>query len=509
MHTMSGALPPSDLLGDHKAAEAALPFDPQDWDGFRALAHRMVEDMLWNLKTVRDRPVWQAVPEKVRDRLSVSVPKEGVGVEEAYEEFKRDVLPYPVGNTHPRFWGWVIGSGTPLGVMAEMLAATMNPNVSGLQGSPRYVETQVLGWLRGMLGYPEKGVGEGSGLLVSGGSMANLVALTVALQAKAGFDVGRLGLAQAPRRPVLYASDQTHFSIAKSVRMLGLGLDALRIIPVDADYRIDMDALEAAIRADRAAGLHPFCIVGTAGTVNTGAFDPLETLAGLAAREDLWLHVDGAFGAFSALVPELAPLNAGMSRADSLACDPHKWMVVPIEAGAVLFRNGDAHRTAFAIGDAGYVSHVPGGIGKDSIEFAEQGPQLTRGFRALKLWLSLKAYGSGAYADLVRMNVAQARHLAELVRTNPELELLAPVPLNVVNYRYVSPDLSHEALNGINELILVALQEQGIAAPSHTRLKGRFSLRVCITNHRTRMEDLDLLIRETIRLGRDYAVSSR
>lgn len=504
MHTISETPDLSGPLGDPQAPDLELPFDPQDWDGFRALAHRMVEDMLWNLRTVRDRPVWQAVPDEVQGRLRTALPREGIGVEEAYREFKRDVLPYPVGNTHPRFWGWVLGSGTPLGVMAEMLAATMNPNVSGLQGSPRYVETQALEWLRSMLGYPEGG----SGLLVSGGSMANLIGLTVALKAKAGFDVGRLGLTQAPKRPVLYASDQAHFSIAKSVRMLGLGTDALRVVPVDGNYRIDTEALEAAIRSDRASGLHPFCVVGAAGTVNTGAFDPLETLADIAAREDMWFHVDGAFGAFSALVPELGPLNSGMERADSLATDPHKWMVVPIEMGAVMFRDADAHRDAFAVGEASYVSQVPGGIGKDSVEFAERGPQLTRGFRALKLWLSLKAYGSEAYADLVRMNVAQAQYLSGLVEDNAELELLAPAPLNVVNYRYTTPRLAPAALDTINERILVTLHEDGIAAPSHTTLGGRFSIRVCITNHRTRTDDLDLLTRETIRLGRDYARSS-
>ncbi len=241
-------------------------------------------------------------------------------------------------------------------------------------------------------------------------------------------------------------------------------------------------------------------VVGNAGTVNTGAFDDLEALAELARREELWFHVDGAFGAFAALDAELAPLTRGMERADSLAFDLHKWLLVPIEAGAVLVRDVGAHRAAFAVG-GDYVGQMPGGIGRDSTYFAERGPQLTRGFKALKVWFSLKAHGAAAYADLVRRNVAQARHLASRVRTTAGLQLMAPVPLNVVNYRYTVPGWSDERLDALNRDLVVRLQEDGIAAPSHTRLNGRFTIRACITNHRTRDEDLDLLVQETVRLG--------
>jgi len=381
--------------------------------------------------------------------------------------------------------------------MAELLAATMNANVSGLRGSPALVEEQVVRWLVEMLGYPS----ETGGVLLSGASMANLVGLTAGVQARAGFDVRRAGWWGAGRRPVLYASTESHFSIEKAVRTLGLGTDSLRRIPVDGSYRIDLRALDGAIAGDRAAGLHPIAVIGNAGTVNVGAFDDLDALADIAQRERMWFHVDGAFGSFAVLDPDVAGLARGMARADSLAFDLHKWMVVPIEAGAVLIRDPEAHRAAFAVSGS-YVSDMPGGIGHDATTFAERGPQLTRGFRALKVWLSLKAHGVSAYRALVRENVAQARYLAERVRDAPELELLGPVPLNVVNFRFRPEALDAEALNVLNRDLVVRLQESGVAAPSHTVLDGRFSIRVCITNHRTTRSDLDLLVDATLAEGR-------
>lgn len=486
-------------IADNANPRIPLPdsaLDPPDWDAMRALGRRMVDDMFAHLEALRQQPVWRPVPQEVVRRLSGPLPWEGIGATAAYEEFLRDVFPYPVGNTHPRFWGWVLGSGTPLGVLAELLAAAMNPNVSGLRGSHVYVERQVMAWLVELLGYPAGA----SGLLVSGGSMANLVGLAAGTAARAGFDVARKGWTASPRPPVVYASGETHFSVEKAVRTLGLGTDRLRKIPVDAEYRIDLTALADAIERDRRDGLQPLAVVGNAGTVNTGAFDDLDGLARLAEREGLWFHVDGAFGAFAVLDPEVAALAHGMERADSLAFDLHKWLIVPVEAGAVLVRDPAAHRAAFRTG-GDYVSQLPGGIGRDATEFAELGPQLTRGFRALKVWLSLKAHGADAYAGLVRRNVAQARHLAKRVAAQPALELMAPVPLNVVNYRYNAGGMQDERLDALNRDLLVRLHEDGIAAPSHTRLGGRFCLRVCITNHRTRYEDLDLLLRETVRLG--------
>ncbi len=472
--------------------------DPQDWQEFRRLAHRMVDDALTYLETVRDRPAWQPVPEAVRHALGQPLPAEPQGAEAAYADFLEQVLPYPLGNIHPRFWGWVIGTGSPLSTMAEMLAAAMNPNVAGPEQGANYVEAQVLDWCKEMLGYPA----DAGGLLVDGGSMANVLGLAVARNARAEFDLRHDGLCAAPRPMVLYASREVHSSVQKAVELLGLGSQALRLLPVNADFEIDVDALEAAIAADRAAGAHPFCVVGNAGTVNTGAFDDLPRLADLCAREGLWFHVDGAFGALAALAPALRPLVRGMERADSLAFDLHKWLYMPYEAGCILVRSEEEHRRAFTL-SASYLAHGTGrGLASGATWWTEYGPQLSRGFRALKVWLSIKAHGIDTFRRLIQQNVDQARYLAALVDAEPELERLAPVPLNIVCFRYQAPGLDDAALNALNADLLADIQEQGIAVPSNVVVRGRAGLRVAITNHRSRRPDFELLVREAVRLGR-------
>jgi len=409
------------------------------------------------------------------------------------------VLPHPMGNIHPRFWGWVIGTGTPFGMLAEMLAAGMNPNLGGGNHVANYVEAQVLDWCKEMLGFPAGA----SGLLVSGGSMANLVGLTVARNAKAEFDLRREGLCAAPRKMVLYGSAETHSSVHKSVEMLGLGSDAYRHIPVDAEFQIDLPALEAAIAADRAAGHYPFCVVGSAGTVNTGAFDDLEALVDICRREGMWFHVDGAFGALAALSPALSGLVAGMERADSIAFDLHKWLYMPIEVGCTLVRREEDHRRAFSL-TPDYLAHGgERGLASGAHWFSDYGIQLSRGFRALKVWLSIKEHGIRKYGRLIQQNVDQARYLADLVDAAPQLERLAPAPLNIVCFRYRVDSLDETALNELNQELLIRLHESGAAVPSYTTLNGSYALRVAITNHRSRREDFEILVREVIRLGEE------
>jgi len=478
---------------------AELTLDPADWEALRALGHRMVDDMLDYQRTLRERPAWQAVPADVRGRLRAPVPRRGEPAEAVYERFRRDVLPYPPGNAHPRFWGWVIGTGTPLGMLAEMLAAGMNPQLSGLQGAPRLVEEEVIRWLAELMGLPPTA----SGLLLSGGSMANFVALAVARHARAGFDVREDGLRAGPQL-TLYASEETHSSVRKAMEVQGLGNQAWRRIPTDRDFRINLRSLRAALRADRASGLRPFCIVGNAGTVNTGAFDDLDALAKLAREEGLWFHVDGAFGALAAWHPALAPLTRGMEHADSIAFDLHKWGYLPFEAGCVLVRDGDQQRAAFSATPE-YLKPTGRGPAGDGFPFADLGLQLSRGFRALKVWMALRTHGTDTIGALVLQNVEQARYAAARVEAEPDLELLAPVPLNIVCFRYAPSGLDEQARNRVNGDILRALQERGIAIPSHTELDGRFALRIAITNHRSRLEDFDHLIESVLRLGREFA----
>jgi glutamate/tyrosine decarboxylase-like PLP-dependent enzyme len=473
----------------------------------RTLGHRMVDDLVAALQGVRERPVWQTVPERSRAFLRQPLPLEPRDPEAVYEDVRTHVMPYPTGNLHPRFWGWVMGTGSPMAMFAEMLASGLNWNVGGFDDAASLVEDQVLSWCKEVMGFPA----EASGLFVSGGSMANFVGLAVGRDARAGADVRRRGIGSLAQPAVLYASRETHSSVVKAAELLGLGTEAVRLVPVDAQYRIDLGALEAQVAADRAGGFHPFAVVGNAGTVNTGAIDDLDALADLAARERMWFHVDGAFGALARLHPDLAPLVSGLPRADSVAFDLHKWGYLPVEAGCVLVRDAHAHHDAFAVKTAAYLKPVHGGPSARLAKFSDLGVQLSRGFRALKAWMSIQEHGVLKLGRIVRQNVEQARYLAGLVRATPELELAAPVPLNIVCFRHRGrPGFTADERDELNRELLVRLQESGEAVPSGTVLDGRFAIRVAITNHRSRRPDFDLLVRASLRAAesvlRDRAV---
>jgi glutamate/tyrosine decarboxylase-like PLP-dependent enzyme len=480
--------------------------DPRDWEKARALGHRMVDDMFDHLRTQRERPAWRRMPEEAKARFAKPLPREPAQLDEVYAEFLEEIFPYLVGNTHPRFWGWVIGTGTAGGALSDFLASALNTNTGGLDNhSANHVERQVLSWIKEMLGYPASA----SGLLTSGCSAANLIGLAVARNAMAGFDLRREGLGASPKRMTLYASQESHSSIQKAVELLGLGADSLRLVPANGRFQIDVEALGRAIAADRKNGDAPFCAVGAAGTTSTGAVDDLDALARLCQSEGLWLHVDGAFGAWAALVPDTRRLVAGMERADSLALDLHKWMCMPYDIGCVLVRRESDHRAAFAL-TPDYLAHGQGGLGLtggDLPWFSEYGFELSRGFRALRAWMSLKEHGARKYARLIAQNLAQARHLAGLVEAAPELELSAPVVLNVVCFRYVKSGLDGPALDRLNKKIEVELQERGLAVVSTTTVGGRLALHAALCNHRSRREDFDFLIREVIRLGKEFTES--
>ena len=482
---------------DSEVMEESL--DPQDWTIMKVLGRRMVDDIMEYLETVRDRPVWQPIPESVKSHLDQPLPAKPEGPEKVYGDFLENVLPHPMGNIHPRFWGWVIGTGTPLGALAEMLAATLNPNTGGAEHVANYVENQVIEWCKQMMGFPS----EASGLLVSGGSMANLVGLTVARNTKAEFDLRAKGLAGAPRKMTLYGSTEMHSSLQKAVELLGLGNEALRKIPVNENYEIDIAALQKSISTDRSEGNFPFCIIGNAGTVNTGAFDDLAALADICKDEDMWFHVDGAFGALAILSPELQKLTIGMEAADSLAFDLHKWMYMPYEVGCALVRSEENHRRTFSLTPEYLVHGGNRGLLAGSRWPSDYGIELSRGFKALKVWMSIKEHGIDKYARLIYQNVRQARYLAALVDENPALERLAPAPLNIVCFRFKTDENDDESLNRLNQEILIQLHEKGVAAPSYTTLGGRYAIRTAITNHRSKRSDFDLLVKEVTRLGRE------
>lgn len=478
--------------------------DPASWEEFSAHSHAVLGELLEWLRTIRERPAWQPVPETVRKALRGPLPSEGVGLEASWEALRASVLPYPWGNIHPRFWGWVVGTGSPSGVLAELATAVMNTNAGGGHQAAPYVEEQVVDWCKTMVGFPP----ESSGVLCTGGSVANLVALAAARDA-GDTRITEEGVGVVAGGPVFYASSQTHNSVDKAVRLLGMGQRALRSIPVDPEYRIDMALLVRAIAEDRAAGRRPFCVVGNAGTVNTGAIDDLTALADLCKKEGLWFHVDGAFGALAALSGQLRPLVAGMDRADSIAFDLHKWLYMPYDVGCVLVRDREAHRRPF-VTHASYLSREARGAAPNDHDPGSLGPELSREFRGLKVWMLLQEHGIDKYARLIEQNVAQARYLAGNVHRHPELELMAPVPLNIVCLRYVGAAAptkmrSGEELDTINREILMRIQERGIAVPSGTVLNGRFAIRVSITNHRSRREDFDALIAAMVEIGAEVA----
>jgi aromatic-L-amino-acid/L-tryptophan decarboxylase len=476
-----------------------ITLDPDDWEEIRRVFHAAADQGLAHTRDVRERPVWHPTPEAVQKLFRECLPRDGQPIRAVLARFEEAVLPFGTGNTHPRFWGWVHGSGNVAGVLGEMLAAFMNCNAGGRDHIATYVERQVVEWSKEMFAFPSTA----SGILTSGTSMATLIALAVARDAKADADVQKRGMVAAGAL-VGYASAEAHRSIAKSFDLLGLGSDALRLVPVDEDYGIRVDRLAEMVEADCAGGRLPFLVAASAGTANTGAIDNLGRLVSLCRANHLWLHVDAAFGGLAILTPEFQPQLAPIAEADSIAFDFHKWLHVPYDAGCVLVRDATAHRRAFAA-RPDYLAGQAQGLAGGEPWFCDFGPELSRGFRALKVWFTLKTHGINRFAELIARNCAQARHLGALVERNSELELLAKVSLNIVCFRFVTDGLTETALDALNSRIVVELQTRGIAVTSSTRIAGKMAIRAAITNHRTTTHDLDVLIAESLRLGKAAA----
>jgi glutamate/tyrosine decarboxylase-like PLP-dependent enzyme len=454
----------------------------------------MLDDMLSYMQGIREYPVWQTIPDEVRARFAADLSPQPVSLADVHQQFMTSILPFAARNAHPGFLGWVQGGGTAVGMLAEMLAAGLNANVGGRDQIPLEVEKQVARWVCKLFGFPPTA----SGLFVTGTSMANLLAVLAARADGLGTDVRRRGVARCAERLTGYASTAVHGSMARAFDFCGLGSEALRLIPVDSRQRMDLAALEQAICADREEGLTPFLVVGTAGTVDTGAIDDLTGIAQLCAGQQLWFHVDGAYGALTMLVPELASRLQGIERADSLAFDFHKWAQVPYDAGFILIREASLQEQAFS-SSCSYLMREQRGMAAGSPWPCDLGIDLSRGFRALKTWATLNVYGTDTIGVAIRHSCELAQYLQNRILGEPELELMAPVELNVVCFRYRFPNLSDQ----LNREIVTQLQEAGAVAPSTTTIAGRVSIRAAMVNHRTTRTEMDTLVDATLTAGRN------
>ena len=468
-----------------------------DPEAVRRLGYRAADLVADHRAGLLERPVFG----KVGDAAAVfdePLPEEGEPLEAVLDAVRDRVLAHPFGNSHPRFFAFINATADPVGTVADYLASAMNSNCWGGDHASIHVERRVVAWLAEILGLPASA----EGLLTSGGSMANFTALATARRARAP-GVREDGFAGTPPL-VVYVSDEVHNCVDKAVDLLGIGWKQLRKVPTDDRFRIRVDLLKQAIAADRKAGLNPAIVVGNAGTVNTGAIDPLDELADLCAGEDLWFHVDGAYGAMASISPKLKPLFAGLERADSVAADPHKWLYVPYEAGATLVREPGRMAEAFRR-SAPYLVHDLDSPVLGPVLFNERGPELSRGFKALKVWVGLKHHGRKGYAAAVEHDVAMARYLADAVAGREDFELLAEPVLSIVGFRYrpTGGALAEADLDRLNRHIVNRLVGSGAFFLAPTILKDRTAMRAAIVNFRTREDDLRTLLDEAARAGRE------
>jgi glutamate/tyrosine decarboxylase-like PLP-dependent enzyme len=425
----------------------------------------------------------------VRNLLSEPLPTEPATVTDALRIVRDVVYPLSRHNGHPRFFGYVASPGSAAAIMGDLLAAGLNANVTSWRWAPAaaQIEHVVVDWLKSMIGCDSRA----AGVLVSGGSMANLSALAVA-RTRADPDIGRFG---AGRRGSLqvYTSSETHFSIEKAARLLGIGSENVQAIPTDTSLRMDLAELDRRIDRDRRAGRNPMCIVANAGTVNTGVVDPLDEIANIAERHQVWLHVDGTYGALAALAPSTKHLFKGIERADSVALDPHKWLYTSLGCGCVLYRNPQSAIDTFAH-RAEYTRPV-GLVRDEAFAFWDLSPELSRPFRALSVWLQIKLWGTRDLASAIESNIACARHFGSLVQKSQDFELLAPVSLSIFCFRYRPAGYTGD-LNALNERILINLQRAGSSYLSNALLGGKFALRGCVLNYRTTVQDMDVLLED-------------
>ncbi|GAC1383863.1 MAG: aspartate aminotransferase family protein [Ginsengibacter sp.] len=488
---------------DYKSIlQKEITLDPENWEAHKALAHQMVDDMYDYLSKVDEQKAWMKTPSSTIDKLTEDLQSNGESLTNIYQEFKANILPYRKGNIHPRYFSWVEGTGTITGVLADMLASTMNSNNAIGDHSAMYVERQVLNWCKEIVGYPK----DASGVLVSGGSIANVTGLVVARNNFMEGIIKKSGLVNFGKQLIVYCSEETHNCIFKAVETIGIGSLFLRKIAVNANFEIDIEVLGSAIREDRESGLLPFCIVGNAGTVNTGAIDPLEKLANICKEEGMWFHVDGAIGAVVNLVPEYAEKMKGLQMADSIAFDLHKWMYINYEAGCILIKDQVANKNAF-IQEAKYLAKHERGLASGPETYSNYGLDLSKSFKSLKIWMNIREHGIDKYRNCIRQNIALAFYMESVISMEENLEMLTPVTLNIVCYRYNPGGLNIDQLNNLNQELLMRMQESGIAAPSYTVVHHQYAIRLSITNHRTKVSDIDSVIEASKELGASLSQS--
>lgn len=481
-----------------------LEMSPQE---FRDLGALVVDRIAGFLESLASRPVTPAEsPAVVRQALGShrTLPQQGANPAQLLHQAADLLFDHSLFNGHPRFWGYITSSAAPIGALGEMLAAAVNPNVGAWLLSPMAseVEGQTVRWIAEMLSYPV----ECGGLFVSGGNMANFVCFLAARQAKAGFDVRARGMNGTRLR--VYCSKETHTWIQKAADITGMGTEAIRWIPLDGKMRIDVTELRVQIRKDIDAGDRPAMVVGNAGSVSTGAVDPLPELAALCREFDLWFHVDGAYGGLAAVLPDAPAAFAGLREADSVAVDPHKWLYAPLEAGCALVRDPEKLRAAFAYHPVYY--H----FGVEATNYFDLGPQNSRGFRALKVWLALQQVGREGYEQMISDDIRLARALFERISQHAELEPLTR-SLSITTFRFVPADLDSadpnaaDYLDRLNLELLTRLQSSGEVYLSNAVIHGKFALRACIVNFRTSLADIDALPPIVVRMGKDLDLALR
>lgn len=468
---------------------------------FRSLGHDIVDRIAGLLASIREHPVTPAEsPEEVREALAASrsLPEAGKDPDTLLRNAADLLFAHSLFNGHPRFYGYITSSAAPMGILADLLAAAVNANVGAWKLAPiaTEIEVQVVRWLAEFIGYPT----DCGGLLLSGGNMANLTCFLAARAAKAGWDVRKRGVGGGPGLCV-YASEETHTWIQKAADLAGLGTEAIHWI--DARQLMDLEALEVRYRQDMEEGYQPFLVVGSAGTVSTGAVDPLPELAAFCEEHKLWLHVDGAYGAFAAAVPGAPAELKGLQSADSVALDPHKWLYAPLEAGCALVRNRSALTNAFSYHPPYYNFEGEG------LNYYDMGPQNSRGFRALKVWLALQHAGATGYREMIQDDIILARYLYDLAADHPELEAITH-HLSITTLRYVPPELraslgskpTEDHLNNLNQRLLAGIEKSGEAFISNAVIAGRYCLRFCIVNFRASSADIEAMPELVVRLGR-------